>query len=241
MVCVCAIGESGWFHVYKYVGEHTYGVDHIMGKHKNITVKVIASLILKFFVDNKGPSLNEIEKIIFRELHCRPGYWKYWMASVISKNIVRGMPEHGYAVVSAFSYIFNSLNPRSINSLMVDKEFGRFIYYFMAFGASIRGYAHTRKVIAVDDMHLSDKYEGVLLPVVAQDMQNHIYPLAYCVVDKENNASWGFFFENLKAFVIDEPELCVVSDRHVCIDNSLARHYPLVHHGVCMKHLGENL
>ncbi|KAM3319125.1 hypothetical protein P3S67_006325 [Capsicum chacoense] len=80
-----------------------------------------------------------------------------------------------------------------------------------------------------------------MLSTVAQDTQNHIYPLAYYVVDKENDASWGFFFEKLKAFVVDEPELCVISDRHVSIANSLARHYPLAHHGVCMRHLGENL
>ncbi|PHT65350.1 hypothetical protein T459_29775 [Capsicum annuum] len=93
------------------------------------------------------------------------------------------------------------------HSLRVDEESGRFIYYFMAFGASIRGYAHTRKVVVVDDTHLSGKYEGVLLSAVAQDTQNHIYPLAYCVVDKKNDMLWGFFFENLKAFVVDEPEL----------------------------------
>ncbi|XP_047270486.1 uncharacterized protein LOC124899596 [Capsicum annuum] len=214
MVRECAIGELGWFHVHKYVGEHTCGIDHVTEKHKNVTVEVIASLILNFFVENKGPSPKEIERIVFRELHCRPSYWKCWMVGVITKNIVRGTPEHGYAVLPAFSYIFNGLNPGSINSLMVDEESGRFIYYFMAFGASIRRYAHMRKVVAVDDTHFFGKYDGVLLSVVAQDTQNHIYPLAYCVVDKENDASWGFFFEKLKAFVVDEPELCVISDRH---------------------------
>ncbi|KAM3326197.1 hypothetical protein P3S67_001323 [Capsicum chacoense] len=124
---------------------------------------------------------------------------------------------------------------------MVDKESGRFIYYFMAFGASIRRYTHMRKVIAVDGTHLSGKYEGVLLSAIAQDTQNYIYPLAYYVVDKENDTSWGFFFEKLKAFVVDKPELCVISDRHVSIANSLARHYPLAHHDVYMRYLDENL
>ncbi|XP_016579197.2 uncharacterized protein LOC107876893 [Capsicum annuum] len=241
MVRTYAIRESGWFHVHKYVGEHTCGVDHVMGKHKNVTVEVIASLILNFFVDNKVPSPKEIERIVFKELHCRPSYWKYWMAGVIVKNIVRGTSEHGYAVFPAFSYIFNSLNLGSINSLRVDEESGRFIYYFMGFGDSICGYAHMRKVVIVDGTHLSDKYEGVLLSILTQDTQNHIYPLAYCVVDKENDASWGFFFDMLKALIVDEPELCVISDRYLIIDNVLARHYPLAHHGVCMRHLGENL
>ncbi|KAF3619971.1 putative ethylene-responsive transcription factor ESR2-like [Capsicum annuum] len=65
------------------------------------------------------------------------------------------------------------------------------------------------KVIVVDGTHLFEKYEAVMLSSVTQDRQNHIYPLAYCVVNKENDASWGFFFEKLKSVVIDEPKLCV--------------------------------
>ncbi|KAF3651613.1 hypothetical protein FXO38_16511 [Capsicum annuum] len=61
------------------------------------------------------------------------------------------------------------------------------------------------------------------------------------MVDKENDASWGFFFEKFKDFVVDEPKLCIISDRHVSIANGLARHYLLAHHGVCMRHLDENL
>ncbi|KAM3326492.1 hypothetical protein P3S67_001618 [Capsicum chacoense] len=109
------------------------------------------------------------------------------------------------------------------------------------FGASIRGYAHMRKVVAVDGTHLSGKYAGVLLSAVAQDTQNHIYPLTYCVVDKENDESWGFFFEKLKSFVVDELELYIISDRNISIANGLARHYSLVYYGGCMRHLSENL
>ncbi|KAM3284482.1 hypothetical protein P3S67_023281 [Capsicum chacoense] len=124
---------------------------------------------------------------------------------------------------------------------MVDEKSGRFIYYFMVFGASISGYPHMRKVIALNGMYLCGKYEGVLLFAVAQDTQNRIYPLSYCVVDKENDAAWGFFFDKLKAFVFDESKLCVIFNRHVSIANDLARNYPLAHHGVCMRHLDENL
>ncbi|XP_047251612.1 uncharacterized protein LOC124886716 [Capsicum annuum] len=154
MLRACAIEESSWFHVHKYVGEHTCGVDHVTEKHKNITVEA------------------ELLEVLDGRRHCEEHSSRFY------------------------------------------EESGRFIYYFMAFGASIRGYAHMRKVVAVDGTHLLGKYKGVLLSVVTQDTQNHIYPLAYCVVDKENDESWGFFFEKLKAFVVDEPELCIISDRH---------------------------
>ena len=41
----------------------------------------------------------------------------------------------------------------------------------------------------IDDTHLHGKYEGMLLMVVAQNMENHVYPIAFCVVDKENDPS----------------------------------------------------
>lgn len=44
------------------------------------------------------------------------------------------------------------------------------------------------KVITVDETLLRCKYEGVLLSVVAQDAENHIFPMAFCVVDKECDA-----------------------------------------------------
>ncbi|XP_016558188.1 uncharacterized protein LOC107857937 [Capsicum annuum] len=94
-----------------------------------------------------------------------------------------------------------------------------------------------RKVIAVDDTYLYDKYEGVLLSAVAQNTKNHIYPIAFYVIDKENDVSWTFFFKKLKSIVVDGPDLCFISDRH----KSIVKAYNHAHYGYCMRHLGENL
>ncbi|KAK6786246.1 hypothetical protein RDI58_014771 [Solanum bulbocastanum] len=102
-------------------------------------------------------------------------------------------------------------------------------------------FSHKRKVIAVDGTHLHGKYKGVLLSVVAQYTKNHVYSIAFCVVGKENDASWTFFFEKLKDIVVDELDLCFISDRHKSIANGIAKVYNLAHHGYCMRHLDENL
>ncbi|KAH0781067.1 hypothetical protein KY290_000665 [Solanum tuberosum] len=81
----------------------------------------------------------------------------------------------------------------------------------------------------------------MLLSAVAQDMKNHVYPITFCVMDKENDASWTFFFEKLKEIVIDELDLCFVSDRHNSIANGIVSVYNHAHHRYCMRHLGENL
>ncbi|PHU05111.1 hypothetical protein BC332_25933 [Capsicum chinense] len=145
------------------------------------------------------------------------------MPGVIAKNIIRGTPEHGYAVLPSFSYVFNGLNPKSINFLMVHEESSRFIYYFMAFGASICGYAHMRKIVVVDGTHLSGKYEGMLLFAVAQDTQNHIYHLAYCVVDKENDTSWASSSRSLKPLLSMNQScaLSTIDTTAACLDHEV--------------------
>ncbi|KAM3319124.1 hypothetical protein P3S67_006324 [Capsicum chacoense] len=62
MMRACAIGESGWFHVHKYVGEHTCGIDHVMGKHKNVIVEA------------------ELLKVLDGRRHCEEHSLRYFRA-----------------------------------------------------------------------------------------------------------------------------------------------------------------
>ncbi|KAM3303683.1 hypothetical protein P3S67_014713 [Capsicum chacoense] len=151
--------------------------------------------------------------------------------------MVRGTTEHGYSCLSAFSYMIDALDVGTTYSIMVNKVDCRFMYYFLALS---RGFDQMRKVIAVDGTHLHGKYEGVLLSAVAQGTKNHIYSIAFCVIDKENNASWAFFFEKLKSIIVDGPDFCFISDRHKNIANGIVRAYNHACHRYCMRHLGEN-
>ncbi|KAH0746000.1 hypothetical protein KY285_007657 [Solanum tuberosum] len=137
--------------------------------------------------------------------------------------------------------MIDTLNIGSSYCIMVSEDTHRFMYYFLALGACIREFSHLRKVIVVDDIHLHGKYEGVLLSPVTQDTKNNVYPIAFCVVDKENDASWTFFFEKLKDIVVDESYLCFISDRHKSITNGIAKFYNHAHHRYCMRNLGKNL
>ncbi|PHU06792.1 hypothetical protein BC332_23281 [Capsicum chinense] len=129
---------------------------------------------------------------------------------------------------------------KSSYSIMVNRMDGSFVYYFLAFGACIQGYAHMRKVINVDDTYLYGKYGGVLLSVVAQDTKNYIFSIAFCVMDKENGVSWSFFFKKLKSIVEDKLDLCAISYRHINIANTFSSVYSRAHHELYIRHLSEN-
>ncbi|KAH0696429.1 hypothetical protein KY290_013792 [Solanum tuberosum] len=98
-----------------------------------------------------------------------------------------------------------------------------------------------RKVIAIDGTFLRSKYEGVLLSAVAQDAENHIFSVAFCVVDKECDVSYEYFFQNIRSFVDDIDELCIISNRHPSIQKMVSTIYLASHYGCCMRHLRENI
>nr|XP_033513711.1 uncharacterized protein LOC117278355 [Nicotiana tomentosiformis] len=98
-----------------------------------------------------------------------------------------------------------------------------------------------RKVIAVDGIFLTGKYRGVLLSVVAQDSKNHIFSVAFCVVDKECDAAYEYLYEQLSSIHPESIELCINSDRNISIANGISKFYPQAHHGFCMRHLAENI
>ena len=93
----------------------------------------------------------------------------------------------------------------------------------------------------VDGTHLHGKYKGNLMIATAQDANNQIYPLAYAVVDSENDAAWTWFFEQLHNVIPSTSSLVFVSDRHKSIATSIEKVYKSAIHVVCTRHLKENL
>ncbi|XP_049345014.1 uncharacterized protein LOC125809410 [Solanum verrucosum] len=157
-----------------------------------------------------------------------------------AKSNVRRTHEHEYAMLNVYCYMLEVANPGSKTALSLDEN-GRFKYFFVSYAAWITGFQEMRKVIAVDGTFSRSKYEGVLLLAVAQGAENHIFPVAFCVVVKECDASYEYFFQNMRSFVDDTDELCIIFDRHPSIRKMLSTIDPASHYGCCMRHLGRNI
>ncbi|KAK1699013.1 hypothetical protein QYE76_015710 [Lolium multiflorum] len=101
-----------------------------------------------------------------------------------------------------------------------------------------------KPVIAVDGTFLTGQYKGTLLVAIANDASNRLVPLAFALVEVENNDNWQWFFHILRTRVIPpSKEVCVISDRHQGILNAveldIPGHAPL-HHRWCMRHFCAN-
>lgn len=112
----------------------------------------------------------------------------------------------------------------------------------MSLGVSIRGFrACIRPVICVDASFLKHKFGGQLLVAIALDANEQLYPVAFGVVDSENNNSWTYFMVKLRQAIGIVPNLVFVSDRHPSIANALSVVFPEAHHGACTYHIKMNI
>ncbi|KAH0776148.1 hypothetical protein KY290_007559 [Solanum tuberosum] len=198
------------FRLAKY---HRCGSEHITSHNPHATAKVLDKYFKNSFPNGKDPSTRDMTNQFRTKLGCKVSYWKIYKGREIAKSLVRGTHEHGYGVLDACRYMLESANLGSKTALQVDEN-GKFKYFFVAYAAWIQGFQQLRKVIAVDGTFLKSKYEGVLLSAVAQDAENYIFPVVFCVVDKECDASYQYFFEQMRSYVDDTDELCIISDRH---------------------------
>ncbi|PHT89861.1 hypothetical protein T459_04974 [Capsicum annuum] len=53
------------------------------------------------------------------------------------------------------------------------------------------------------------------------------------------NPGSSYFIMKLKSIIEDEPDLCIISGKHISIANAFSRVYGHSHHGLCMRHLAE--
>ena len=70
-------------------------------------------------------------------------------------------------------------------------------------------------------------------------------PLAFALVEKENNDNWGWFLRLVRIHVVGPGrEVGVISDRHQGILNAVREQiegYAPLHYRWCTQHLAENL
>ncbi|XP_023644470.1 uncharacterized protein LOC111832395 [Capsella rubella] len=76
-------------------------------------------------------------------------YWKSYKTLRFARQIDMGTPEGSFGELPSYQYTIRQANPGTITRLQID-ECDRFKYVFIAFGASVAGFAYMRKVVVVD-------------------------------------------------------------------------------------------
>ncbi|XP_019099752.1 PREDICTED: uncharacterized protein LOC104784195 [Camelina sativa] len=198
--------------------------------------------LYKDFVGGVGPKVlpMHVAEALNKRFQIKMDYWKAYRTLRHARELVRGSPESGYEQLPTYLYMIKRANPGTFTQLDVD-EAQRFKYCFLAFGASIQGFPFLRKVVVVDGTFLQGKYLGTLLTATAQDGNFQIFPIAFAVVDTENDESWEWFFKQLSCVIPDDESLSIISDRHKSIGKAIKKVYPKSSRGICTYHMYKNI
>ncbi|XP_060974578.1 uncharacterized protein LOC115696634 [Cannabis sativa] len=212
-------GKTNLFKVRKLVEDHTCSIERIHDDHPQATSNIIADCIKRKIRNPKrNYRPNEIFDDVAEDYSVSISYQKAWRAKEKASEKVIG----------------------TITDL-VQHDNGHFKYLFFALGVSIEGWKHCTPLIVVDATFLKNAYGGTLIIASAQDAERHIFPLAFSVVDSENDASWQYFMEKLKDSYGECEDQCIISDRHESIAKAMKSVFPNLMHGVCCFHLFQNI
>ncbi|XP_013658424.2 uncharacterized protein LOC106363180 [Brassica napus] len=207
-------GLSPQFYIRIYDSDHACSVTERSNRSRNATPDILGELY-KNFLGDVGPAVRpeSVGIAITKQFGVKMEYWKSHRTLKCAREIDEGTPECGFELLPSYLYMIRRANPNTVTRLQID-ELGRFMYVFLAFGASVNGFPFMRKVVVVD---------------------------AFAVVDTENDDSWNWFFTQLKVLIPDQEGLAIISDRHNSIGKAITNVYPLAARGICTYHLYKNI
>ncbi|CAA7015097.1 unnamed protein product [Microthlaspi erraticum] len=244
-VLAVQVKYCGYYGIKKANLEHTCCIETRSMFKKRASSRVIAAVFKAKYGDPvKGPWAADLQQLVLEELRVAASYMKCYMAPEKAITYVRGTDDDSYIGLPEYLYILKLANPGTVADLETEKDdegVDRFLYLFLSFGASIKGFRRLRHVIVLDGTHLTGKFMGTLLTASGQDANFQVFPLAFAMVDSENNESWMWFLQKLDRILADSTYLTIISDRHPSIKVPITMIYPKANHAACIVHLARNV
>ncbi|XP_019257615.1 PREDICTED: uncharacterized protein LOC109235818 [Nicotiana attenuata] len=236
-----SINDSAMFKIRSFNRQHTCSLMDETFIQRKRTAAVVGSMVIPKYCDLKTVyTPKDIQTDMLAEYGVNLSYMQAWRAKEKALQFFRGNPSDSYSKLPKYFYILEETYPGSIVKLKKTAD-ECFLYAFVALCTSISGWQHCRPVVVVDGTFLKSAYRGIILTASTMDVAGTILPLAYAVVDSENNASWKWFFEQFKQAYGERPSMCVVSDRNESIMKSTSIVYPGMPHYSCMWLIWTNI
>lgn len=226
-------------------GTHTCGKTAQIGHHQ-ASVDWIVSFIEERLRDN----INYKPKDILQDIHKHYGiiipYKQAWRAKERGLAAIYGSSEEGYCLLPSYCEQIKRTNPRSIAEVFTTSADNRFQRLFVSFNASIYGFLNgCLPIVSIGGIQLKSKYLGTLLSATSFDADGGLFPIAFGVIDVENDESWMWFLSEFhKALEIHAesmPQLTFISDGQKGIVDAVRRKFPNSSQAFCMRHLSESI
>ncbi|KAH1246528.1 hypothetical protein GmHk_06G016598 [Glycine max] len=132
---------------------------------------------------------------------------KMWRAMKEAKQLVEGSERKQYAKVLDYAHELLRSNPGStvkINTMPSPEGPPQFQRLYICIAGCKKGFvAGCRPFIGLDGCFLNSAFGENLLSTVRVDGNNHIFVIAYVVVDMENKDNWKWFLTLLHEYLRD--------------------------------------
>ncbi|XP_019257675.1 PREDICTED: uncharacterized protein LOC109235882 [Nicotiana attenuata] len=236
-----SINKSELFKVREFIDNHTCPLKDKMYEQRQASSSLIGGMIRPKLTNHKRKyTPKDIIDDVKLDLDVDISYMLAWRAKEKAMNILRGEPVDSYKKLPGYLYTMDMTYPGS-HIRMVKSPKNEFMYVYISLYAFIKGFDHCRPIVVVDESHLKSYYTGTFVSTSTLDGVGHILPLAYGVIDSENDAALTWFFEQFKIAYGDRENMCIVSDRNESIIKSISRVYPDVPHFACIWYLWNNV
>ena len=132
---------------------------------------------------------------------------------------LHGSMKQHYEKLMSYVGVLESSNPNSHFVVVTDPSTNppTFQRLFVCFEGIKDGWVDgCKKILCIDGCFLKTFLGGVLLSAVGRDPNEQMYPLAWAVVEGENNESWQWFISELKKCVPYDngKDWILISDEH---------------------------
>ncbi|XP_060212158.1 uncharacterized protein LOC132639752 [Lycium barbarum] len=229
------------FRVREFRDKHTCPLKDKVYSQRHATSWFIGGIVKPKVANHKRKyTPNDIAKDVRNDLGLDVSYMVAWRAKEKAMKDLMGEPSDSYKKLPGYLYILDKTYPCSHIRMRKSDE-NEFLYLFIALYAFIKGFDCCRPIVVVDGSHLKTAYNGTFVSASTLDGAGNILPLAYGVIDSENDRSWTWFFERFREAYGVRENMCIVSDRHESINKAVSRIYPNVPHYACILHLWGNV
>jgi len=213
--------------------------------NKLVTASRIAEKYEKFIMANPIWSLERMRTTIQEEMFAMVSISKLKRAKAIVMQKELDATKGQYQLLYRYQLELLRSNPGS--TVIVKKELQLeppvFQRMYICLDACKKGFmAGCRKVLGLDGCFFKGATNGELLCAIGRDANNQMYPIAWAVVEKENNESWDWFCDILfrDVGVGDGEGWVIISDQQKGILNVVQKWAPDAEHRNCARHIYAN-
>nr|KAJ0204859.1 hypothetical protein LSAT_V11C500272370 [Lactuca sativa] len=218
---------------------HTIVLDHVLAIIKNLNSATIALYILHSIEKDVAYPVKHIQSYIKNSMNVDVSYDKAWHGRRKAIKSIYGTWESNFDKLPKYIAALQASNPDTIFIITCSDIQ---ICFFWAFGPAIDVFRLCRPVILVDGCYLKGSYRGKMLVAITKDANNSLLRML-SLMNRVDTVGVGYFYQ-LRHFVVQNKQLCVVSDRHKGIIHAMENlpewKEPLAYHRFCLRHIRSN-